>query len=149
MVYVKSRPDRAVMLLRAIDAQMSTTKTERIILPEDLTVEHILPQKGALSDYPYPEASGGEETEAPNVLRSRIIHTMGNLTLLTGPLNSSVSNGPFSDKRPAIAEHSALRLNTRFQAHQYSTWSELDISARGRDLFAFAKVIWPKSGDTC
>jgi hypothetical protein len=68
---------------------------------------------------------------------------MGNLTLLTGPLNSSVSNGPFSDKRPAIAENSALRLNARFQAPEKSTWSEPDIATRGRDLFAYAKAIWP------
>jgi hypothetical protein len=145
IVYVRSRPDRAVMLLKAIDAEMSTTKTERIILPEDLTVEHILPQNGALADYPYPEPNGETENEAPSVRRSRLIHTMGNLTLLTGPLNSSVSNGPFSKKRPAIAEHSALRLNARFQAHQDSAWSELEITTRGRDLFGFAKAIWPRS----
>jgi hypothetical protein len=143
MVYVKSRPDRAEMLLRAIDAQMLTNKTELIILPEGLTVEHLLPQKGEISDYPYPELVVDEKVEAPDVRRSRIIHTIGNLTLLTGPLNSSVSNGPFAAKRPAIAENSALRLNTRFQALEKSTWSESDIVARGRDLFAYAKVLWP------
>jgi hypothetical protein len=143
MVYVKSRPDRALMLLRAIDAQMLTNKTEPIVLPEGLTVEHLLPQRGAISDYPYPEVAGDKAAEAPDVRRSRIIHTMGNLTLLTGPLNSSVSNGPFAAKRPAIAKNSALRLNARFQAPEKTSWSELDIAARGRDLFAFAKSLWP------
>jgi hypothetical protein len=142
MVYTKSRPDRAVMLLRAIDAQLCTNKTEPIVLPEGLTVEHLLPQKAALSDYPYPKI-GDQEVEAQDVRRNRLIHTIGNLTLLTGPLNSSVSNGPFADKRPAIAGNSALRLNARFQAPEQSTWSELNIFERGRDLFAYAKILWP------
>jgi hypothetical protein len=126
-----------------IDAEMLTNKTEPIVLPEGLTVEHLLPQNAAISDYPYPEVAGDKEAEAPDVRRSRMIHTIGNLTLLTGPLNSSVSNRPFADKRPAIAENSALRLNARFQAPEKSTWSELDIADRGRDLFAYAKVLWP------
>jgi len=142
IVYVKSRPDRAVMLLKAIDTQMLTNKTEQILLPDGLTVEHLLPQNGAISDYPYPDEVEEDDNEAPEVRRSRIIHTMGNLTLLTGPLNSSVSNGPFLDKRPAIARNSALRLNARFQALEKTTWSELDIAVRGRDLFAYAKIIW-------
>ena len=36
---------------------------------------------------------------------------MGNLTLLTQELNSSISNGPFVDKSTAIAADSDLRLN--------------------------------------
>jgi hypothetical protein len=143
MVYVKSRPDRAVMLLKAIDAQMATNKTERIILPEGLTVEHILPQKGTIADYPYSDFDIPKDDETRESRRAKLIHTIGNLTLLTGPLNSSVSNGPFSEKRPVIAGNSALRLNSSFQEVEKKTWSELDIIARGEALFEYARRIWP------
>ena len=41
--------------------------------------------------------------------RDRLIHTIGNLTLLTGPLNSKVSNGPWLG---AGASATAWRLTT-------------------------------------
>jgi hypothetical protein len=144
-VYYKSRPDRSVMVLSAIDAQMRSTKNEQIELPEDLTVEHLLPQQGNLNDYPMPNdfvIAGGEPLEGA---RTRLIHTVGNLTLLTQGLNSSVSNGPFHLKRPAIAEHSALRLNARFQDHAQIKWNEDDIRKRGEDLFHQALSIWPRA----
>lgn len=101
-IYVKSRPDRAVSLLRAIDAQMLTNKSEAVLLPDGLTVEHLLPQSGTLSDYPLQTALHEGIVETPEFAREKLIHTMGNLTLLTGPLNSSVSNGPFDKKRPKM-----------------------------------------------
>jgi len=143
VVYVKSRPDRAVMLLRAIDADMMNSKNEAIALPDNLTVEHLLPQQGSLLDYPYPTDGVLAGAETPKSRRDRIIHTVGNLTLLTFGLNSSVSNGPFANKRPSIAENSALRLNSFFQNPQKTDWSELDIIERGRDLFKHAKNVWP------
>jgi uncharacterized protein with ParB-like and HNH nuclease domain len=141
-VYVKSRPDRAVMLLKALDARMYTSKTEQVVLPENLTVEHLLPQNGSLSDYPYAPLPADKKGDAPDERRRNLLHTLGNLTLLTGPLNSSISNGPFTQKRPRIAENSALRLNARFQDHSIVTWSEDDIVKRADDLFGIATSIW-------
>lgn len=141
-VYVKSRPDRAVMLLRALDAAMYTSKTEQIVLPENLTVEHLLPQNGSLSDYPYASPPADKSGDAPEERRARLLHTLGNLTLLTGPLNSAISNGPFAEKRPQIAANSALRLNARFQNQSIVSWSEEDIVKRAEDLFGVATFIW-------
>lgn len=142
-VYVKSRPDRAVMLLKALDAGLYTSKTERVTLPENLTVEHLLPQNGTLSDYPYAALPDDKMGDSPDERRRKLLHTLGNLTLLTGPLNSSISNGPFAEKRPQIAANSALRLNARFQDHSLVTWSEDDIVKRADDLFRLATSIWP------
>ncbi|MET4356409.1 uncharacterized protein with ParB-like and HNH nuclease domain [Bradyrhizobium sp. RT9b] len=141
-VYVKSRPDRAVMLLKALDARMYTSKTEQVVLPENLTVEHLLPQNGALSDYPYALLPADKMGDSQDERRRKLLHTLGNLTLLTGPLNSSISNGPFAEKRPQIAANSALRLNARFQDHSIVTWSEDDIVKRADDLFKIATSIW-------
>lgn len=128
------------MILSALDARLLTSMTEVFALPSELTVEHLLPQKGSLFDYPLPEV--GEAGEASSVKRSRLIHTVGNLTLLTQALNSAISNGPFREKRGLIALNSALRLNARFQDQAKDSWAEDDIRERGGALFRQAVSIW-------
>lgn len=141
--YVKSRPDRAVMLLTAIDNAMRTSQNEYKHAPENVSVEHLLPQLGRELDYPFPAEPAEPDGLTPSVRRQSAIHTIGNLTLLTQALNSAISNGPFLKKRPAIAENSELRLNARFQDHKITQWLEPEITQRGRDLFVHAKRIWP------
>ncbi len=141
-VYVKSRVDRCGMVLRALEDAMHTTKTESL-RKGTLTVEHILPQKGTLEDYPYSEEMPSTEGETTERTRLRIVHTIGNLTLLTQELNSSVSNGPFTDKRAEITNHSDLRLNAWMRTDEREGWSEDDILDRGAKLFSYAKNIWP------
>jgi hypothetical protein len=68
---------------------------------------------------------------------------MGNLTLLTQSLNSTVSNGPFSVKMPALRAQSALYLNR--DLHSYAEWDENSINQRGLMLLAAAKAIWPSA----
>jgi hypothetical protein len=63
------------------------------------------------------------------------------LTLLTQPLNSSVSNSAFLIKKPEILKNSALALNRYFQDKEI--WDEASISARGEELFAHAVAKWP------
>ena len=70
-----------------------------------------------------------------------MVDTLGNLTLLTFKLNSSVSNGPFDDKRNAILQQSALRLNRYFQT--IGSWDEGAILHRADYLFDAAKNLWP------
>jgi hypothetical protein len=63
----------------------------------------------------------------------RMLHTLGNLTLLTPRLNSSVSNGPFCNKRSAIAGQSRLIMNSYFQRFTDDyTWDEKAIGHRAR-----------------
>lgn len=47
-----------------------------------------------------------------NAIRARegVKNTLGNLTLVTQPLNSAISHGPFSIQKPELAR-SALLLN--------------------------------------
>jgi hypothetical protein len=51
--------------------------------------------------------------------RRRLLHTIGNLTLLSEKLNPSVSNGPWAasnsatGKRKAVEKHTVLHLNKR------------------------------------
>lgn len=144
-IYAKSRPDRSAMVLRAIEAHIRTTKSEAVTLPEVLTVEHLLPQKGAVSDYPYADPMPLQTGETAERCRERLIHTLGNLTLLTTELNASVSNGPFPGKCASIAANSDLRLNAWLRTEPPQAWSEASIVARGESLFRAALEIWRRA----
>lgn len=144
-IYAKSRPDRSAMVLRAIEAHIRTSKSEAVTLPEMLTVEHLLPQKGFLSDYPYAEQLPLQTGETAERCRERLLHTLGNLTLLTIELNASVSNGPFPGKCASIAANSDLRLNAWLRVNPPQAWSETSILARGETLFQAAVEIWRRA----
>lgn len=137
---------RAEMILRALDRQMVTEKREEVRVLSKLTVEHLLPQGWKEADYPLPEDPNRSHDQSL-AYRAGLIHTFGNLTLLTSSLNSSISNGPFKVKRPAIALQSALQLNVYFQ-DESETWDEDKILKRGESLFKYALQVWPYPGNT-
>lgn len=143
-LYAKSRPDRSAMVLRAIEMQARTSKNEAVGLPEVLSVEHLLPQRGTLADYPFPDNMPLEMGETLERCRERIINTIGNLTLLTAELNAAASNGPFPNKVVKIVEDSDLRLNAWLRSAAPQSWSESSILKRGEELFRHAVRVWPR-----
>ncbi|WP_019949690.1 DUF262 domain-containing protein [Hymenobacter aerophilus] len=129
-----SKP-RLQMLLHALDLQLETSRQEQVHLQSDLTIEHVYPQQ--------PEAGTWDYIDEEE--RKEVLHQLGNLTLLTGSLNSSVSNGPFSRKRKKIAEQSRIRLNVYFQGFEDDyLWDASDIRQRGKELAKLALQIWPR-----
>ena len=136
--YEDLKPARVEMILRAIDASMTTAATESITIHGKLTVEHVLPQKWE-KHWPLPV---DVDADTAKERRDEVVHDFGNLTLLTSVLNPSVSNGPASAKLPKIAEKAALRLSAHFQGR--TTWTEQDIHERGAALFLHAKKVWPR-----
>ena len=143
-LYVKSRPDRSGMLLQALNAAKQTSKSEAIVFSDDLTVEHLLPQDWR-DHYPLPENLPPADDETMEQRRQRLINTVGNLTLLTGSLNASISNGPFSAKAKEIKRLSDLRLNAPFREDEFNKWDEHDILRRGEKMFETALKIWPRA----
>ncbi|NVI98470.1 DUF262 domain-containing protein [Myxococcus sp. AM009] len=141
-LYETLKPMRCSMLLEALDRAMLTSKQEAVTINGKLTVEHVLPQQWAPPAWPELPAEAGNDDETAIERRGRLLHAIGNLTLLTQELNSSVSNGPFATKRPEIAKQSVLRLNTYFQ--DVTTWDEAEIVKRGEMLLEVAKRIWPR-----
>ena len=143
-----TRP-RLRMLLRALDDGLHTAKTERYLLKESLTVEHILPQHWGIH-WPLPKIEG--ETPEAYVERERrrnhLLHTVGNLTLLTQSLNStrSVSNAAFETKKAEILKYAVLNV-TRF-LHDVDEWDETHILDRSKMLFEVVKTIWPHPSET-
>lgn len=71
-----------------------------------------------------------------------MIHTIGNLTLLTKALNPSVSNGAWDLKRKEIAKHSAIAMNRRF--YDIDDWNELRIFERSKELLNLALQAWQR-----
>lgn len=138
---------RVQMILIAIDRQMVNSKQEQIDIKSKLTIEHLLPQKYKIDDYPFPAGTGMDETKL-RLERDDCMHTIGNLTLLTTALNSKVSNGPFKGKRLEITKQSKLCLNTYFQNPDIGDrWIESNIRERGTALFEIALKVWPRPNE--
>ena len=136
-------PKRTGVILRLLDQAMRTSRNERTRIDQPLSVEHVLPQSFTSTDYPFP--TGGEVGQQA-IYRNQYLHNIGNLTLLTQSLNSSVSNGPFSEKRTAIAQQSTLRLNAYFQnpLHGPDVWNEDAIKHRAENLLEIGLRLWPR-----
>lgn len=140
--YSYMKAARCTMILFAINHNMMSDRQEKITVEEDsLTVEHVLPQSWGKWPDPVESEEHGESEETAIEWRDRLLHSFGNLTLLTEKLNSAVSNGPYDKKRPKITEQSALRLNTYFQS--VGSWDEAKIKERGQALFEHACKLWP------
>jgi hypothetical protein len=74
--------------------------------------------------------------------RNRLLQTIGNLTILTQALNSSVSNSAWEIKAPALSQASLLPIN--LQLHGVKTWDEATIERRSDELFSRAIQTWPR-----
>lgn len=107
--------------------------------PRGLTIEHVLPQSWQ-ENWPLP--NGLNPVEGATT-RDTLKHTIGNLTLVTHKLNPKLSNGPWSEKREALSDHTVLYLNKGLVNGYPSGWDEDTIRERGQSLAALAAHVWP------
>lgn len=137
--YKRFKPQiRLRMVLEALELQRRTSGlTEDIPLPKKkLSIEHIMPRGWTEANWPLPN-----DTPEAKEARESLIHTFGNLTMVTGALNSTLSNDPWTKKIKTLQKFSILLLNADLQS--VSEWSEAAIKSRGKDLFKLAQKIWP------
>ena len=87
--------DRLNRILVALEEQARGPGTEPLQLAKALSVEHLVPQRWQ-EHWPFPEGATSHDLAAE---RESLIHTLGNLTLVTQPLNSALSNGGWAHKR--------------------------------------------------
>ena len=151
-VYRSMGAGRVQYALREIERRLHQPRSERIEILSELSVEHVLPEewieqwllpndnRGVTLFEMFDKSREADDVEATEK-RDRAKHTFGNLTLLTQPLNSSVSNSAFEIKKPEIVKNSALALNRYF--HDKEDWDETQIIARGDALFVHTLGKWP------
>jgi hypothetical protein len=146
---------RLQWFLWQVELALRSSKTEDLQKPANLHIEHILPatwqptwklKSGALapSDYASLEAFMSKEPayiEARE--RDRVVDTLGNLTLITAPLNQSYGNNPFDAKKAELLKHSLLRLNS--SVLEQAAWDVEQISARSAALADKALKRWPRA----
>jgi len=125
---------RLRMVLEALEEHRRGAMTERMEIGEKLTVEHVLPQQWR----EHWDVDGDDARDE----RNRAVHTIGNLTLINGKLNPSVSNGSWETKRKALKKHSILVMNKEIV--EIDEWDEAGIRKRALELFKTAKSLWPR-----
>ncbi|MFE2566244.1 DUF262 domain-containing protein [Streptomyces mirabilis] len=155
-LYTRLYRHRVRILLEALEDELRTDHTEQLTVPvgehlgAKLTIEHVMPQSWhdnwpPLDDDPYEGAA-----------RDELVHTLGNLTLVTARLNPALGNMAWDDKRQWLSEHSLLRLThgtllnpppaTEISGWA-STWNEHRIHTRGAYLASLALSIWPSADE--
>ncbi len=144
VVYRRLGRGRLRMVLEAIEDFLRGFRGEKVGLGGERVprgqhaIEHVMPQKWEAN---WPLADGIDEDD-----RNHAIHTLGNLTLLTGRLNTKVSNGPWlglDGKRGGLEEHDVLLLNRELLKKTADRWTDESIRTRTRELIEVVISIWP------
>lgn len=143
LAYRRLGRGRLRMVLEAIEDHRRGWKDGRPGLGDErvargsLAIEHVMPRKW----HTHWPLDGHDEAE-----RDRSIHTLGNLTLLTGKLNSKQSNGPWlgePGKRKGLEEHDVLFLNRELLKKAADKWTDEAIAVRTKELTEAIIQIWP------
>ena len=130
---------RLRLVLEGVERRLrSSGKSEQPAVPTNLTIEHLMPVGWRQEEWPLPE---GIDTDAATYQRNTLIHSIGNLTLATQKLNSSMSNDPWTSKRDELQEHSVLLLNNELLSRP--SWSEETIRSRSRRMAKLVSERWP------
>ncbi len=137
---MKGTIGRRKMVLEAVELALRDDKAEPLGNTQSLTLEHVMPQKWA-THWPLP--SDTQDKDQVSSLRDKAVNKLGNLTLVTGKLNSSISNGEWDIKRTALDKHSSLFLNKRLLQAAPNKWNEEGIDERSAKLANVVVAIWP------
>lgn len=138
-LYSKLSRPRMRLVLEAAETQLrSSGKVEHQTVRKNLSIEHLMPVGWKEAEWPLPddidkvEAIGQRET---------LIDSIGNLTLVTQKLNSSLSNASWKRKRNEFKKYSVLLINNELP--NMSSWDEGSIRSRSQQLAALISERWP------
>lgn len=121
---------------RYILGSLENYENKSVVSPDNLTIEHIIPQNLHLSAE-WIDSLGSNWRE----IQKKYLNTIGNLTLTA--YNPEMSDSSFTEKLNMEGgfKESALRLN-KYVVSQ-STWGEKQITERAAILGELAKKVWP------
>lgn len=134
-VYKTLRREVGLMILRGLEGALRTSKDEQIEVVGKLSIEHVMPQSWEKAWPLADDSDDGRER------RERLLHTFGNLALITQQFNASLSNRGFARKQKELKRITRLLLNRSFEDRD--EWDEEAILFRGTVLFDVARRRWP------
>ena len=143
-VYRRFKRGRLRMVLEAVEDSLRgytdgrPSKTGSRVPRTGYPIEHLLPQKWR-QHWPV-------EDVAAEVERDGRVHRLGNLTLVTTSLNSSVSNGGWlgpDGKRAALHAHDVMLMNRRVRDVSADGWTEDLIDRRTEEMIDAIVSTWP------
>ena len=128
-VWTASKSEKEIVryILTKIHQHLDTT-LEINLDSSDVHIEHIMPVVATQWDV-------DEETHEAYLWR------LGNLMLLSGPINSSISNKPFEVKKERYRES---KIEPNKTVAEFSRWGAEEISERQKALCEAALEIWRK-----
>lgn len=124
---------KAAYLLRRLEHQSLVRAQDvhhREMIPDAVTVEHILPKS--------PGNGWAKELENDPELHVDYLHRIGNLCLLSDA-NRALGNKPFSEKKVVF---SSSKLNTTRSIASYDKWGRSEIEQRQNHLAKLAVAEW-------
>lgn len=153
-LYDRMAPARLQWILWELEEASRDKKVENLTKPSALQIEHIMPESwhttwplstgemapadhDALENW-FNDAAPYKETRE----RERLVHTLGNLTLITGALNQSYGNDPFKEKIAEMKRHSLLAMNQKIIGK--SEWDVAQVTERSQELSTLAIARWPR-----
>ena len=136
------RRPRGRMILEAIEdhyrgwgntgkSKTGTPRVSRMVY----SVEHIIPQNWEKN---WPLTPGVSERE-----RQTNVHLLGNLTLVTKSLNSTLSNDPWTDKQKTLFDRDIGFMNKKVISEHEASWDDADAKSRLGELFKVIVELWP------
>lgn len=128
---------RLVLLFETINKHLSDGSGAFTQLDNDPTIEHILPQR--------PSEEWKQSLGDSLVQDYELLHTLGNLTLVTQEWNSTLSNARYADKKAKLSQHGLL-LNQHYFSSGPSVWNSKSIRDRAAWLANEILFIWPALG---
>ncbi len=120
--YQRRPSSRLVHVLCRLNDACLSQKSEVIMIDSKLTVEHLMPQRW-IEHWPLPGGQKGltyeqldnvdlaEPSAIATKRRDALLHSIGNLTILSEVLNPAISNAAWEVKRPEIMKYSLLPIN--------------------------------------
>lgn len=139
--YVLAPGERNKDILWELEKASRGKFSEKIERPGGLWTEHVLPvswdEDWPFADEEFADRSSGDPRASE---RNVLLHSLGNLTLMTGGLNISSGNESFAEKQKKYEEHTMLFLNKWFA--KKGKWDEADIRERGAHFAELAVGIW-------
>jgi uncharacterized protein with ParB-like and HNH nuclease domain len=131
---------KLALVFDTINRHLSAGSGAYTVLSDDPTIEHILPQTPTQAWKRHLGDNWQQDYD--------LLHTLGNLTVVTQDWNSQLSNAIYETKRQKLTEHGLLLNQTYFGEMAPAVWNGQSIRSRAQWLMAKITEIWPQLGQT-